>query len=148
MIYTPLTKKAMTIAYEAHKNQMDKSGVPYIFHPIHLAEQCEEEATCVAALLHDVVEDCDDYSFERLSQEGIPANIIEALKLLTHEKNVPYLEYVRKIKENPIARKVKLLDLTHNLDEARLDQDVAPEVRERLQKKRETYREAVRLLQE
>ena len=54
MIYTPLTKAAMEIAYRAHHGQLDKSGVPYIFHPIHLAEQMDDEVSCCAALLHDV----------------------------------------------------------------------------------------------
>ena len=59
MIYTQLTKKAMRIAYEAHKNQVEKSGIPYIYHPLHLAEQMQYEAAVCVALLHDVVEDTD-----------------------------------------------------------------------------------------
>ena len=57
MLYTDLTKKAMIIAYEAHKDQKDKSGIPYIYHPIHLAEQIDDEETICVALLHDVVEE-------------------------------------------------------------------------------------------
>ena len=57
MIYTPKTKKAMIIAYNAHNGQVDKSGIPYIYHPIHLAEQMDTETECIVALLHDVVED-------------------------------------------------------------------------------------------
>ena len=57
MIYTPLTQKAMLLAYDAHHGQLDKGGVPYIFHPIHLAEQMPDELTTIVALLHDVVED-------------------------------------------------------------------------------------------
>ena len=57
MIYTTLTKKALKLCFEAHKNQVDKSGMPYVFHPFHLAEQMDTEDTAVAALLHDVVED-------------------------------------------------------------------------------------------
>ena len=60
MIYTELTKKAMSMAYKAHHGQVDKSGTPYIFHPIHLAEQMDDELSCCAALLHDTVEDCSD----------------------------------------------------------------------------------------
>ena len=59
MIYTPMTMTAMRIAYQAHLNQVDYNGVPYIYHPIHLAEQMDEEIACVVALLHDVVEDTD-----------------------------------------------------------------------------------------
>ena len=57
MIYTPKIKKAMIIAYNAHNGQVDKSGIPYIYHPIHLAEQMNTETECIVALLHDVVED-------------------------------------------------------------------------------------------
>ena len=120
MIYTQLTRKAMRIAFEAHKDQVDKSGVPYVFHPMHLAEQMEdEERTCVA-LLHDVVEDTDT-TFEWLAEQGMPESVIAALQLLTHDDSVPYLDYVRKIKENPIAASVKLADLRHNSDLTRLD---------------------------
>ena len=55
MIYTSMTIKAMKLAYKAHEGQVDRSGVPYIFHPIHLAEQMDEEISCTVALLHDVV---------------------------------------------------------------------------------------------
>lgn len=148
MIYTPLTKKAMQIAYEAHKDQIDKSGVPYIYHPIHVAEQCITEKACAAALLHDVVEDCKDYSFERLLNEGISDDVVAALKLLTHEKSEPYLEYVEQIKSNPIAREVKINDLKHNLDDTRLDKDIEKEVLDRLEKKRVIYRQALKMLED
>ena len=120
MIYTPLTKKAMLIAYEAHKGQFDKSGVPYIYHPIHLAEQMDDEESTCAALLHDVVEDTD-MTFDDLSREGFPSSVIDALKLLTHGDDIPYMDYVRAVKPNPIARKVKLADLKHNSDLSRIE---------------------------
>ena len=59
MIYTKMTKVALRLCFEAHKDQDDKSGMPYVFHPFHLAEQMTDEATTVVALLHDVVEDSD-----------------------------------------------------------------------------------------
>lgn len=117
MIYTPLTNKAMRIAYKAHHGQMDYNGIPYIFHPIHLAEQMDDEISCCAALLHDVVEDTD-VTMEKLAQV-FPQEVIEVLKLLTHEKGADYFDYVRAIKEHPIARKVKLADLDHNSDQTR-----------------------------
>ena len=117
MIYTELTNKAMRIAYQAHHGQVDKSGVPYVFHPLHLAEQMEEEISCCAALLHDVVEDTD-VTMEQLALE-FPEAVIEVLKLLTHEDAVPYFDYVRKIKNHPVAKKVKLADLAHNSDQTR-----------------------------
>ena len=120
MIYTLLTKKAMIIAFNAHKEQLDKSGIPYIFHPFHLAEQMDDEESVCVALLHDVVEDTD-ITFEDLKNEGFTDNILNALKLLTHDDNVEYMDYVKEIKKNDIAKKVKLADLKHNSDLSRLD---------------------------
>lgn len=119
MVNTELTRKAMKIAYNAHINQVDKSGVPYIYHPIHLAEQMDTETECIVALLHDVVEDTD-VTFEQLEQD-FPEEVIEELKLLTHDKNTDYMEYVKKLKANPIAKKVKIADIKHNSDETRLE---------------------------
>ena len=121
MIYTPLTKKAMKLCFEAHKNQTDKSGLPYVYHPLHLAEQMKTEESTVVALLHDIVEDTD-YTFEDVqSQLDCSDSIIDALKLLTHDDSVPYLDYVARIKDNPIAKAVKLADLEHNSDLTRLE---------------------------
>jgi len=117
MIYTPLTKKALILAYNAHHGQLDYNGVPYIYHPIHLAEQMEDEISCVAALLHDVVEDTA-VTLQELAAE-FPPEVIEAVSLLTHREGTDYFDYVRAIRENPIARKVKLADLAHNSDQTR-----------------------------
>ena len=118
MINTKLTRKAMIIAYEAHKNQTDKSGVPYIYHPIHVAEQMNTENECIIALLHDVVEDTN-VTFKQL-EEVFSKEIIDILKLLTREENIEYDEYIKRIKNNSIACKVKIADLTHYLDKTRL----------------------------
>jgi len=120
MIYTPLTKKALKISFKAHKDQFDKSGIPYVYHPYELASQMSTEAEVCVALLHDVVEDTDT-TFEDLINEGFCDEIIDALRLLTHNDNTPYMDYVRKIKENPIAKNVKLADLRHNSTLARHD---------------------------
>ena len=141
MIYTSLTKKAMQLCFEAHKNQLDKGGIPYVFHPFHLAEQMNDEITTVVALLHDVIEDAG-YSFDSLKAEGYPAEVIEALRLMTHDLAVPYMEYVAKIKQNPIAKAVKLADLRHNSDLTRLD---APD--EKALARVEKYRKAIMLLE-
>lgn len=117
MIYTPLVYKAMHIAYNAHHGQLDKSGAPYIFHPIHLAEQMEDEFSCCAALLHDVVEDTE-VTLEDLRKD-FPEEVVEAVRLLTHLDGVPDLEYLTAIKANPIALKVKLADNAHNADQSR-----------------------------
>lgn len=80
----------------------------------------KSEYSTVAALLHDVTEDTD-ISFDTLEDYGIPENILEVLRFLTHDKNVPYFDYVEKIRQNEIAREVKLADLAHNSDLTRLN---------------------------
>ena len=120
MIYTELTKKALRICFDAHKEQNDKTGMPYVFHPFHLAEQMTDEISTVCALLHEVVEDTE-MTLGDLSDMGFPKEVIEVLELLTHEKDVPYFDYVERISKNPIAKKVKLADLAHNSDLTRFD---------------------------
>ena len=120
MIYTPMTKKALKLCFEAHKDQLDKSDMPYVFHPFHLAEQMTDEVTTIVALLHDVIEDTD-YTLENLREMGFPAAALEAIALMTHAPDVPYMDYVAKIKTNPVATRVKIADLLHNSDLSRLD---------------------------
>ena len=140
MIYTELTKKAMKLCFEAYKEQVDKSGLPYVFHPFHVAEQMTDEITTAIALLHDVVEDTD-YTLQDLIDMGFPREVTDALALLTHEDGVPYLEYVAGIKADPAARAVKLADLAHNSDSTRLD-SVDEKALERIEK----YRKAMEIL--
>lgn len=120
MIYTKLTKKAIKLCFEAHKGQLDKSGLPYVLHPVHIAEQMTDEYSTVVALLHDVIEDTQ-YTIDDLVNMGYPEQVIEAIKLLTHDKNVPYMEYIFALKNNKIAKAVKLADLEHNSDLTRLN---------------------------
>jgi len=115
-----MTRKAMHIAYEAHRGMPDVPGVPYIFHPIHLAEQMDDEISCTAALLHDVVEQTD-VTMEDLRNAGFPLKVTAAVGLLTHDPDVDYFDYVRAIKDNTVAKKVKLADLEHNSDLSRWD---------------------------
>ena len=140
MIYTESTKKALKLCFEAHKDQTDKSGMPYVFHPFHLAEQMQDESTTVAALLHDVVEDTD-CTLDDLRGMGFGEEIIEAISLLTHSPEVPYMDYVAQIKQNPIARAVKLADLAHNSDLTRMDT-----VDEKALQRQEKYKKAMELL--
>lgn len=141
MIYTKWTRKAMKIAYAAHHGQLDKSGIPYIFHPIHVAEQMQDEDSTTVALLHDVLEDTA-YTMEDLRKEGFCAAVLDALALLTKPVKMDYFDYIRRICGNPVAIRVKYADLMHNLDESRLEQmDMAA------QKRVKKYRRALILLQ-
>ena len=140
MIYTNMTKKALKLCFDVHKEQVDKSGLPYVFHPFHLAEQMDTEETTVVALLHDVVED-SELTLDDLRQMGFGDAVIAALALLTHDPAVEYMDYVRAIKDNPIARAVKLADLRHNSDLTRLDT-----LDEKALARREKYLQAMTLL--
>ena len=142
MIYTPKTKKAMKLCFEAHKGQIDKSGMPYVFHPFHVAEQMTDENTTIVALLHDVIEDTS-YTLQDLRDMGFDQDILDALALMTHDKNVAYMDYVANLKDNDIARTVKLADLRHNSDLTRLD-----EIDETALKRVEKYKAAMQMLSE
>ena len=120
MIYTEVTKKALKLCFEAHKEQTDQSGMPYVFHPFHLAEQMDDENSVIVALLHDVVEDTD-YTLEDLRKMGFNETVLAAIDAMTHLPDVPYVEYLEKIKTNPLAKKVKFADIMHNSDETRLE---------------------------
>lgn len=119
MIYTEATRKAMKIAFQAHRGQTDRAGIDYVNHPLHVAESMDtEDETCVA-LLHDVIEDTD-WTLDMLRNEGFSESVLDALALLTHDDTVPYMDYIEALKDNPIAVKVKLADLAHNSDLDRL----------------------------
>ena len=141
MYYSELVKKACAIMYDAHKDDRDKGGYPYVFHPFYLATQMDDEASTCAALLHDVIEDHGDrYSFDDLARAGFPASVIHALRLLTHGSGVPYMDYVKALANDPIARKVKMADLKHNMDTRRVNGVRA--------KKYDLYLQALRYLEE
>ena len=142
MLYTDMTKKALKFCFEAHKEQLDKSGMPYVFHPFHLAEQMPDEDCTIVALLHDVMEDTE-YSVEDLRTLGCSEAVLTALMLMTHDDDTPYLDYVAMLKSNRIARTVKLADLKHNSDLTRLSA-VTDKDLQRVEK----YKKAIQLLEE
>lgn len=140
MINTKLTRLASKIAYKAHQGQFDKAGVPYIFHPIHVAEQMPTEESCVTALLHDVVED-SNITLEDLSKY-FSKDIIEALRILTKSEDADYVEYIKIVKTNRLATMVKIKDIEHNMDLTRLDT-----VNDKDIKRNEKYKNALSYLQ-
>jgi len=149
MVYTPLTNKALVFAYNAHHGQLDYNGIPYIFHPLHLAEQMDDEISCCAAILHDVVEDTD-CTLEDLREE-FPEEVVEVVALLTHDdrseySSTDYWDYIRKIKTHPIAKKVKLADIAHNSDQTRCTGGGLPE--EKLLFWQQKYQKALAILME
>lgn len=136
-------ERAIAIALRAHSGQKDRQGQPYILHPLHVMMQMDSEPERIAAILHDVVED-SEITLDDLRDEGFSAEVLTAVALLTHDKSATaYDDYVRKLKPNAIARKIKLADLQHNMDVRRMV-TINPEDQERLKK----YHRAWRILNE
>lgn len=111
---------ALRLAVEAHDGQKDLDGKPVILHPMTVGLAGRNREEVIAGLLHDVVEDTS-FTFEDLLERGVDEAIVEALKLLTHDKGTPYDEYVQRIAQsgNDIAIHVKYNDLCHNLKRGR-----------------------------
>ena len=121
MIYTDNTKKALKLMFEKHKNQFDKSEIPYVYHPLHVAESMKTEETTIIALLHDVIEDTKT-TFEELKEYGFSDVVIDNIKLLTHVEGEDYFDYIKRISTSELAIIVKLADLNHNMDLTRLNE--------------------------
>jgi (p)ppGpp synthase/HD superfamily hydrolase len=142
-LYSPLINKAMQIAYDAHSGQTDKTGMPYIYHPAFLAGQMDTEDEIITALLHDVVEDTT-VTFADLEREGFSQQVLDAIRLLTHDDGSEYADYVCRIKQNVLATKIKLADLRHNSNPTR-STNLPSEDTARF---RDKYSEAIRLFEQ
>lgn len=113
-------KTAYHIAQEKHKGQFDKTGKVYIYHPMSVASLVPEDEACIiVALLHDTVEDTD-YTLQE-AEEAFGYEIAAALDLVTHKKDEPYMDYVKRAAGNPVSKAVKIADLTHNMDLSRFE---------------------------
>ena len=110
---------AMEIAVQAHKGQTQKNGQPYILHPLRLMLKLQTEQEMITAVLHDVLED-SEFTFDDLKRQGCPEAILQALDCLTRRKEERYSDYILRVKNNELARKVKLVDLQDNMDVLRL----------------------------
>ena len=132
-----LYDRAYSLAKAAHAGQVDKSGEDYILHPVTVASFVETDTQKAVALLHDVLEDTDVTEDELRSRFG--NEITDAVVAMTHPKGMPYMDYIARIAENPLAKTVKMADLKHNMDLGRLK-----EVTERdLKRVREKYEPAM-----
>ena len=150
-------EKAIKIAVEAHTGQVDKGGNPYILHPLRVMLSLNTEEERIVGVLHDVVEDCDGWTWERLKEQGCNATLIEALQsvsktpqeeveyrsLSEDKKWAHYLEFINRAKSNKIGRKVKAADINDNLDISRID-----DITERDINRLNRYKEALKLLSE
>jgi len=124
--------RAIALASEAHVDQREKSGAPYIMHPLRLMLRMNTETEMIVAVLHDVIEDTP-WTFDQLRAEGFSEQVIEALDCVTRRSSETYEEFVDRARDNAIARKVKLADLEDNMDLRRLP-DLTPKSLDRMKK--------------
>jgi (p)ppGpp synthase/HD superfamily hydrolase len=118
-LYMADLQRAIEIAVLAHKGQFQKNGMPYVAHPLALMQAVSSIEAKIAAVLHDVVEDTD-WTLEALRAEGFSVDVLEAIDCLTHRVADAYADYIERIRENELAREVKLADLQDNMNIRRL----------------------------
>lgn len=112
MLYTPKTIEAFRIADTYHRGQTDKSGAPYLIHLYRVADSMATEAETVTALLHDLLEDTDA---EENVLSPFSQDVQEAVRCLTRGAGEQYFAYIERVKQNPLARKVKIADIQDHL---------------------------------
>jgi (p)ppGpp synthase/HD superfamily hydrolase len=127
-------EKAIAIAAQAHAGQEDKGGSPYILHPLRVMLRMNSPETMIVAVLHDVVEDCEEWSFDRLRSAGFSDVVVEAVECLTKREGERYEDFIERVAGTPLARDVKIADLTENMDASRLGREPTDKDRARMEK--------------
>lgn len=135
-------ERAIEIAAKGHAGQKDKAGAPYILHPLRMMLSLKSNEERIVAVLHDVVEDVEGWSCDRLRQEGFSEEIVVAVESVTKRKGEDYDAFVRRAAANPIGRRVKMADLRDNCDLSRIAEPTARD-QERMAK----YRRSLAYLQ-
>lgn len=142
--------KCYQIMRRAHYGQKDKAGADYIYHPMTVADNVyryfmnylsEDEyiISICCAYLHDVLEDCEYYTQEKLLKEGVPFEIVSRVQILTRGKGESYMNFIRRCNDDKITRIVKMSDLYHNMDLTRLDK-ITDEDLQRVKKYHKAYK--------
>ncbi len=138
----PTLEKAIRLAVKCHRGQKDKGGNPYIFHPLRVMMKMETEDERIVAVLHDVIED-SDITARDLRKKGYPKRIVDAVDALSKRKGERYKSYLKRVSKSKLATRVKLEDLTDNMNYRR-PQTVTARDRDRLLR----YKEAFEFLKE
>lgn len=138
-----LASKALSIACEKHSGQVDKANKPYIYHIVEVGKNIpkKEDKYLAVAYLHDILEDTNITRESLLEQ--FPIEVVGAVEAITKKENEKYSDYLKRVKENPIALIVKISDLTHNMDLSRLKEISSNDL-----KRVEKYRKAIEYLKE
>jgi|TARA_R100000935_G_scaffold44348_1_gene67219 (p)ppGpp synthase/HD superfamily hydrolase len=132
--------QAISVATKAHFGQVDKSGQPYILHPLRLMFRFEAEVEMIVAVMHDVIED-SDFTYEDLKNIGFSNDVMEALDCLTKRENEDYERFILRASKNSLARKIKIEDIKDNLDLTRLN-----DITEKDLQRAEKYHRALKAL--
>lgn len=128
---------AKEIAERAHMGQVDKGGHPYMEHVRTVVNGVDTPLEKTVAYLHDVLEDTDT------EITGFPKEVMFPIRLLTHKKNVPYMEYIKALKQSDVAVAVKKADLKNNMDLGRIAHPTEKDF-----KRVEKYKKALEILNE
>ena len=140
-------KRAIEIAFEAHKDQKDKNGEPYIGHVLRVMNMGRTENEKICGVLHDLVEDTE-WTFDNLRSEGFSETIIDAIKCVTKSsEDEDYEKFTDRIAKNRLAVLVKINDLSDNMDVRRFDVVQEKDV-QRLNKYLHAYRRLTQILSE
>ena len=113
--------KALGLMAQAHAGQTDKSGEPYVLHPLRVMMRLSSPTERIVALLHDVVED-SDISLQRLADEGFSVEVVDAVGALTKHPGEDYDAFIDRVSRDPLAVRVKIADIQDNIDVTRLQQ--------------------------
>ena len=114
-----MLEKAIEIAVEAHRGQLDKAGKIYILHPMRVMLRGKNETEQIIGILHDVVEDTP-ITIEMLRKEGFSEDILVALECITKQEGEEYGHFINRILKNPLATQVKLYDIEDNMNRERI----------------------------
>lgn len=112
-------EKAIKIALEAHNNQTDKAGEPYILHPLRLMLKFQEDDFRIVAVLHDVVED-SDFDLDYLKKKGFSPVILSTVEALTRRNGEAYQTFIERLACNNMAVRIKIEDLKDNMNLSRI----------------------------
>ena len=132
-------EEAIALAVEAHKGQVDKSGQPYILHPLRVMFRLESENERIVGILHDVVEDTP-ITFAQLRQMGYSEEVIEGVDGVTRREKETYAQFIERSQQNRLSCRVKIADLEDNMDLRRLPRDLTERDYERLQRYTRAWR--------
>ena len=131
-------EKAIDLAFKVHKNQKDRYGKPYIFHPLRVMNKMDDDKEKIVAVLHDVIEDTE-LTYKDLCDAGFSEEIIDAIASISKQDGEEYFDYINRVMQNRLAVKVKLADLEDNMDVRRIE-IITVKDRERLNKYMKAYR--------